>query len=76
MTVEFCFACDRRFTFTEVNKPNYTNEGAGPFCDACWFFVGHIEELRDRVTDLEKKLREPVSTPSPYDLGARGRVKR
>ena len=58
MTVDYCNACDRSITHDFDGDFNYTDEGIGPYCETCWFFIRHIEALRDRVTDIEKKLRE------------------
>ncbi len=57
---EFCEACDGK-TGKSGKDSQYTEVGDGPFCDTCWFFMLHIEALRDRVTDIEKKLRESVN---------------
>jgi len=53
----FCAACDKRIEIGPGEEFNYTADADGPFCDRCWFFVLHIEALRDRVTDLEKEVR-------------------
>ncbi len=50
-----CIACTVGVEADQDEEFNYTPTGEGPFCGACWFFVLHVEALRDRVTDLENQ---------------------
>jgi hypothetical protein len=74
MRLLFCEACDRRITVEGDEEFHRTEEGAGPYCDACWFFVRRIEALQYRVADLEKEVRKskPVlKGASPYDASVK-----
>ena len=76
MIADPCEACERMIHVLNQREFHYTEQGDGPFCDPCWFFMRHIEALLDRVTDLEAKLREPVRTRSPYDLSKQRQTRR
>jgi hypothetical protein len=80
----FCNVCNMRILIERDSEFNYTSDGDGPFCDNCWFFVEHIEALRDRVTDLEKvaqqdagerqrqeNIQQATRHHSPYDCSRR-----
>jgi hypothetical protein len=74
-----CSVCNTKVEVEVEEAFNYTADGDGPFCYTCWFFVQHIEALRDRVTDLEKKAEldrihrhpESFNRQSPYDCSRR-----
>ncbi len=56
MIVESCEACTKQVAVHHYEEFNITVMGDGPFCDGCWFFMRHIETLRDRITDLEESV--------------------
>ena len=63
MIVEYCEVCEIKVKAEWCYKQeddvfNLTATGDGPYCNRCFYFIRHIEALRDRVTDIEKKLRE------------------
>jgi hypothetical protein len=79
-----CSNCGCKVSVAEEEAFDYTADGDGPFCKQCWFFVQHIEALRDRVTDLEgnaqadrgerqrqENIRQATRHPSPYDCSGR-----
>ncbi len=69
----FCDVCDRKIIVEEGTEFNYTEDGGGPYCDVCWFFIERIQTLEERINDLERTTA-PLRTkkhPSPYDAGAR-----
>lgn len=68
MIVEYCKACDKKIAVHYDGDLNRTDDGGGPFCDGCWFFVQEIENLQERVSDLEGP---PPMHSSPYDLSRR-----
>ena len=66
MIVEYCEACETKVSPTWDHKQkadvfNSTENGDGPFCDTCWFFMRHIEALLDRVTYLEDRVLDRVT---------------
>lgn len=70
MIVKLCKVCDRNICVNCLDDLNHTDDGGGPFCPQCWFFVKQIQALEERINDLERvttKLREPVSKRSPYE---------
>ena len=60
---EYCEACETRVEPEWDHKEKAdifltTDTGEGPYCSKCFYFIRHIEALRDRVTDIERKLRQ------------------
>ena len=59
MIVQDCDVCGKEIRVDNADDLYYNYEmGYGPCCDACAFFVRHIEALRDRVTDLESRVKD------------------
>lgn len=88
MKMLFCDVCNTKITIGEGEQFDYTKDGEGPFCGTCWFFVLHIEALRDRVTDIEAKALKDrgeqqrqenirnANRHGPYETGAHTRTRR
>ncbi len=55
MRVEYCTACEKKIVYSFDSSINQTDEGIGPYCDTCWFFVREIQALHNRITALEEK---------------------
>ena len=51
--VDYCTACDKKIEVHFDGDFNRADEEVGPFCDACWFFVKEIQQLEQRIKDLE-----------------------
>jgi hypothetical protein len=68
-----CEACNRKVSIHLGEEFDYTKEGAGPYCYVCWFFMRHIEALRDRVTDLEQQTKKQTKKRWMWKPGQGGR---
>ena len=55
MITDYCNACNRSITHDFDGDFKYTDEGIGPYCETCWFFVREIQSLHNRITALEEK---------------------
>jgi hypothetical protein len=54
MKMLFCRVCNRKITIGEAEEFNHTDDdGGGPFCDVCWFFIERIQTLEERINNLE-----------------------
>jgi len=54
MKYEFCTVCDNKTGKAVCGDGSlYTDDGSGPFCDACYHFQLQIEALSQRILDLE-----------------------
>jgi hypothetical protein len=60
MKMLFCNVCDRKITIDEVEEFNHTDDGGGPYCDVCWFFVKELMTLEARVVALETANKIPL----------------
>lgn len=62
-TVLDCEICNKRIEKWNSEDFNYTDDGGGPFCDVCWFFIEHIRTLEERINDLERVTASLRSQP-------------
>ena len=63
-----CRACERVVEKFAGEEFDYEVDGAGPYCETCWIFVGKIEALEERVARLENTKADRHHKPqSPYN---------
>ncbi len=53
MKMLFCDVCERKITIDRDEEFNHTEDGGGPYCDVCWFFIVELQTLEERIRVLE-----------------------